>query len=151
MWDASYTNDGVKTSAVAQASFDLDLLAGTMVTGVEVSYSSARWNNHLVNGSGLVCFVIGNITSDYYSVSLDEYDWNYKTFSFGSDTDLAGLQASDFDGATNIVVQHCYAGEPCYTDLIPDIMQTGYLAGSGMQVSSSPTYPVTSTMASHRN
>jgi hypothetical protein len=119
MWDESYTNDGVKTSAVAQASFDLDLLAGTMVTGVEVSYSSARWNNNLVNGSGLVCFVIGNITSDYYSVSLDEYDQNYKTFSFGSDTDLAGLQASDFDGATNIVVQHCYAGEPYYADWIP--------------------------------
>lgn len=110
------------TTAVAQASFDLDLPAGTMVTGVEISYSSAGLDGIVLHEgiTGRVCFVVGNVTSGVYSVDYEnEYELhpNYKTFSFGSDTDLSGLQTSDFDGATNVIVQHYLTATGYYEEI----------------------------------
>lgn len=104
-----------ETSAIAYASFDLDLPAGSLVTGVEVGYS-IRWDPGpgQDTATGHVCFVVGGVTSDVYSIGCQgEYPKYpiYKTFAFGGDDKLAGVPVNAFSGATNIIVQYYATAE----------------------------------------
>jgi len=106
-----------ETSAIAYASFDLDLPAGSLVTGVEVGYS-IRWDPGpgQDTATGHVCFVVGGVTSDVYSIGCQgEYpkypSYPCKTFAFGGDDKLAGVPVNAFSGATNIIVQYYATAE----------------------------------------